>query len=94
MDQTIWKYPLRVKETETFLMPRGAEILTIQVQNETPCIWALVDPNETYQDERKFEIHGTGNPILLNDSTKRKYIGSFQLMEGQLVFHLFELINH
>ena len=41
--KTIWKYPLRIRDWVRLEMPRGAEILCVQVQGLTPCLWALVD---------------------------------------------------
>ena len=73
-------------------MPRGAKILTIQVQNEIPCIWALVNP-ENEKENRYFEIFRTGQYIPVDIGIERKYINTFQLNGGRLEFHLFELIN-
>ena len=84
----IYKYKLEVTDEQYIVMPAGAEILTVQTQFGQPCIWALVDIDETPCDiEYKFEIFGTGNPI--DDDFEGKYIGTFQMAEGQLVYHLF-----
>lgn len=70
-------------------LPKGAKILTVQVQRNSICIWALVDINNE-QEKRRFRLAGTGHPI--EESTDRLiYIGSFQMMQGTLVFHLFEI---
>lgn len=43
--RVIFKYDLHLLQNGTW-MPVGAEILSIQVQNETEIkIWALVDPS-------------------------------------------------
>lgn len=88
MKQQIWKFPITPENT-TIEMPKGSEILTIQTQKETPCIWALVDPNAE-KVTRIFEMYGTGHEI---DKKERMYINSFQLYGGGLVFHLFELLT-
>lgn len=85
--KTIWKYPVAVVDVQTIGMPLGAEILTIQDQKGTPCIWALVDSDAPLAD-REIRIAGTGHKI--NKSIKQ-YIGSFQLGGGDLVFHVFEI---
>ena len=82
----IFKYALETTDSQIVNMPKGAKILCIQVQYEKPCIWALVDP-EKESEPRIFEIFGTGNPVPDRD---RRYIGTYQLMGGQLVFHCFE----
>lgn len=52
MNKTIYKYPLDVTDVQEIKLPVGAEILTVQAQNGTLCLWALVDPQgiekETY----------------------------------------------
>ena len=88
MARVIWKFPISTTDIQSVDMPKGAEILTVQNQNDTPCIWALVDSeNETVK--RTFEIHGTGNPI--DHDYNLKYIGTYQQLDGRLVWHLFEL---
>jgi hypothetical protein len=69
-------------------MPIGAEILTIQEQNEKPCLWALVD-TEAKKENRVFCIHGTGHEI--SSIKAKKYIGTYQLLDGSAIFHIFEL---
>jgi hypothetical protein len=76
----------------TLEMPKDAEILTVQTQNEKPCIWALVNP-ENDKELRYFEVYGTGHGIHYDMGIERKYINTFQLDDGSLVFHLFERIN-
>lgn len=67
-------------------MPKGAKILTVQMQLENPFMWCLVDPDAELHT-RRFELIGTGH---LFDNGLREYIGTFQLTSN-LVFHLFEL---
>ncbi len=88
MSKKIFKYPLETTDIQRIEMPQGAEILCIQTQNETPCIWALVEPNSTVT-KRTFEIFGTGHYVP--DNLNRTYIGTYQLQCGQLVFHCYEL---
>lgn len=87
--QEIWKYKLE-PGTNTVTMPNGAKILCVQTQSNAPVMWALVDPNEDGKD-RVFEVVDTGWPFP--DNQERKYIGTFQLDRGFLVFHVFEIIE-
>jgi len=89
MNKTIWKFPLKVTDGQNISMPVGSEILTVQTQNEEPCLWALVDPKAT-TEIRFFEIFGTGHPVGYDMGVSRKYISTFQLRGGALVFHVFE----
>lgn len=63
MNKTIWKFPLAAQGEQRISMPQGAEILTVQRQDEQACLWAIVSPQRT-AEVRFFEIHGTGNPIV------------------------------
>lgn len=85
---TIYKYPLHVDDNDIaeVVMPHMARVLTVQAQHETPCIWAVVD-TEREPVKRRFRVFGTGHPMKQDYSD---YIGTFQLMGGSLIFHLFE----
>lgn len=90
--ETIWKFEIaEITDRFTLEMPVGAVVLTVQTQNETPCLWATVD-SEREKEKRYFEIVGTGNPFPQekDEQINRKYIGTFQLFGGRIVFHLFE----
>ncbi len=86
---TIWKYPLRAEIEDQFIeMPSGSKILTVQVQNAIPNLWAIVNP-EHPKERRHIRIHGTGHNI--RDSTRLRYISTFQIQGAGLVFHVFEV---
>lgn len=91
MKKQIWKFAIN-PNLIMVKMPKDAEILTIQTQNETPCIWALVNP-ENAKELRHFEVYGTGRDISCDIGIERKYINTFQLDGGSLVFHLFERVT-
>lgn len=134
----IFKYAIPIADEFELELPKGAEILTFQIQYEQPVIWAIVDP-DAEKEKRHFNLYGTGHPMKeysdgileidgysLNDKElekvkeewKRipkeshkegkikildkiayykkltgnlpKYIGTAQMANGQLVWHLFE----
>ena len=92
--KTIWKYSTPFNDTFKLEIPKGAKILTIQVDNKNnyPTIWALVDL-ESELETRHFEFFGTGIPIHDVDmGFERKYIGTYQI--GEFVGHIFEIIYH
>ena len=84
----IWKYPLKIDDIQFTEMPESGQILCVQMQNYTPHIWVLVDPDEE-TSPRELEIFGTGNSINDNKDINRRYIGTFQ-MPSFFVWHLFE----
>jgi hypothetical protein len=86
--KTIHKYPLLLNYEVALSMPKGAVPLCVQVQYKSPCLWALVD-DQAGTELRTFRIAGTGHP--LNEEQTLVYVGTFQMMEGSLVFHVFEV---
>lgn len=80
---TIYKYPLRVDDVVVVTMRKGAQLLSIQEQEDGLYIWALVDPQA---DERDFvfRIFGTGQPV----GGCGKYLATVQV-QG-FVWHVFE----
>jgi hypothetical protein len=84
--KTIYKYKLDVTDMQTVSMPIGSKILNLNTQQEVPCIWALIDTDNEIED-RKFSIYGTGHECR---PCYEEYIGTFQIKQGFLVFHVFE----
>ncbi len=87
MSRTIYKYPIEVTDEQTIYMHKDADILCVQMQHGRPCIWAMVD-RDTSPDPHRFEVYGTGHTI--REPEGLTYIGTFQVRDGALVFHLFE----
>lgn len=82
--KTIWKFPLEVTNEQTVQIPDGAQLLSVQAQGETPCLWALVDPSA----ETKpcvIQTYGTGHPIR----EAGVYLNTYQMHGGTLIFHVF-----
>lgn len=84
--KVIWKYVMGMATTHT--MPRGAELLAVQMQLGELCAWFLVVPSAP-QEPRKFKTYGTGWDIPLSE----RYMGTAQDAGGSLVWHLFEDIK-
>ena len=87
---TIWKFPIKIEDEQYIVMPKFNELLTVQLQDNIPTLWAIVDTD--YPIVKKyFELFGTGHVIPTKPN--RKYVGTFQLENG-LVFHLFEKFDN
>lgn len=89
----IYKYKLETTDLQVVEVPKldgtssfKEQLLNIEVQNETPCMWCLVDEKEEAQ-EIKIRIVGTGNPMPV--LSKDDYLGSYMQCDGRLVFHVF-----
>lgn len=89
MNRTIWKYELLPSEVTYLRMPDGARPLCVQVQKGKVCLWAEVDQGLTDGPTtviRTFFVIGTGHRVPREAKT---YIGTFQLNDGDLVFHVY-----
>jgi hypothetical protein len=87
----IWKYQFE-SPYAVWEMPKGAEILCVQLQYGKPCIWAKVDP-DAEPVTRIFQIHPTGQDM---GSTDFKYVGTYQVLdasEHSFVWHVFEVLR-
>lgn len=83
---TIHKYQFEISDRVEIEMPCGASVLSIQLQDGKPTVWAMVET--TYSAEtRVFRIYGTGHKLDLF-ATEGRYLGTIQL-EG-FVWHIFE----
>jgi hypothetical protein len=82
----IYKYFFEILDETPVKMPKGAEILAVQMQKGHPCIWALVNPDAQIE-LRTLCVRGTGHTMKGNEG---RYIGTFQGMGGDIVLHVFE----
>jgi hypothetical protein len=85
--KSIFKFPLQLRANQTVEMQPDAEILSVQKQNETITIWAVVDP-EVEMIQRRFRIVATGEEFT---DEGLEYIGTVQL--SGLVWHIFEILS-
>jgi len=83
----IYKYNLQFTDFQQVIMPIGAMILSVEMQGNLICIWAMVDQSQTKTERRGIEIFGTGQPM---SDRERKYIGT--VLDGQFVWHVFERV--
>lgn len=84
MGQLIYKYQLDLKEEQEIYVPIGSSFLTVQLQNGIPCLWAKVSEYAAKVSETIL-IVGTGFTV----PPVTEYLGTFQLEEKGLVFHVF-----
>lgn len=89
MARTIHRYRLPITDEHTVSMHQGAEILTVAHRDGTldaVDMWALVDC-AAEAELRTFRVYGTGHPV---EDAGLTYVGTAQVHNGQLVFHVFE----
>lgn len=83
--KVIYKYPLEIQDIQRVELPENFKILSIQRQNAVPCLWVLVDPEESLMTI-DIHLYGTGHPIKF---THLNFIETFQSHGGALVYHAF-----
>lgn len=82
----VYKYELLGGRSVIYNLPINAEVLHVQAQHGVPQMWVKVDPG-LREEQRHFGVFPTGDDIP--DGAVHR--GTFQLDDGNLVFHLFEL---
>ena len=90
--RTVFKYDIIMSDEFTIDMPIGTEVLCIQLQNNIPQLWALVD-TDTDKEKQVYKFRFTGTGHHIDDSLELKYVGTVQLYNDTLVFHLFQILN-
>lgn len=86
MSQVIYKYQVLIDDQFSIDLPKGAQVLSVGVQHDRPYVWVLQDPGAPLY-RRLFAVATTGNPLPPGCD---KFIGTFQLMGGRFIGHLFE----
>lgn len=81
--RTIWKYPLAMTGSQFLTVPRFHSLLTVQLQNGSPCLWAEVNPSSVTL-EIEILCFSTGGPGPRPD---HKYIATIQI--GEYVWHFY-----
>lgn len=97
--KTIHKYEIKANSNELEI-PEDAKPLTVQIQDGKPYLWILLDTDKPLI-KRYFFPFGTGHDIERNilqfhdnnNNSLGDYIGTFQMPDFGLVFHLFEIIK-
>jgi len=86
--RTIWKYPLEITDRQMLRIPQGPRILTVQIQDGAPMLWAMVDTSAGILWDVWIRIYGTGNP---GTGPEEHYIATFQ--KDGLVWHVFTTLE-
>jgi hypothetical protein len=92
MATTIWKYYVPDHaDYSTQQMPRGALLLHTAIQDNSLCLWALVDPAQE-TEAREFVLAGTGHAIDC-PAEQLAHVGTYLMHDGALVLHLLEIVK-
>ena len=86
MPKVVWKSHISPGQTEVNL-PRGANPVSVDVQNGHLMMWSIVD---SAQPKVPLSIYVAGTGADLPEHIDR-FIGTFLIEGGSLVFHVFTL---
>jgi len=84
--ERIFKYPLKTDFSQNIKMPKVSKILSIQIQNNKPVLWALVDDNVD-KETIVIKLYTTGGDAT--SAFREEYLGTVKMHNG-LVFHYFK----
>lgn len=80
--KSIWKYPLRVRDDQTLMVPAGAKPLSAQMEHGRLQLWVLVEKDNELSP-MQVQVRGTGHAC----DGVGEFVDTFQLK--QLAHHVF-----
>ncbi len=81
----IYKYEIPIKDRFNLILPEQSKILSLQLQNGTPMLWATITDHYTISYD--FAVYGTGHKM--DEKLYHKYIGTIQ--QQDFVWHFFQI---
>ena len=84
--KVIYKYPISVTEKQFISIPVDAKILTVGIQNDIPCVWALVDDSLPISNVL-IRIYPTG--VEIDNYLTLKYLGTLSKLSANIIYHIF-----
>lgn len=81
----ILKYPLEIRSTQDIRLPKGAVVLTAQMQKGVPCIWVRADLTEEHEPVLIFFV-ATGEKVPIETD---EYLGTIQEDGGTFIWHIY-----
>lgn len=91
MRPIIYEYPLSLENLKLMtciIMPRNACVLSAQIQDGNPVVWAIVNRDESIMVYHWFFIIPTGHPI--DFTIEKKFLGTIELNNRNLVVDIFD----
>ena len=76
--KTIYKYPLKVTDSQYLQLPRGCHVLSAGNQDGELVLWAQVDTDQPLVPHQVL-IYGTGRPFELPGHRAYRYLNTVQM---------------
>jgi hypothetical protein len=89
MSKQIWKFSLPKIGENTISMPKGAETVSVAIQDNKPVVYALVDTEALFKISRTYyvELTGQNTTVSLKDTI---FLGTLMMHNDSFVIHVFE----
>lgn len=88
--KTIYEYEIMTYGIETITMPKDANIISVQAQNNQVRLWVETDTNCVESINVVFHMITTGSYIP--DYVELEYLGTVVLDDGGFVVHIYKQI--
>ena len=89
--KSIYKYPIHRAHREEIILPLE-QILTVQLQNHIPCLWAMIDDDKPKKKIAVWII-GTGWDLSPLKDKNLIYISTVQDESGFVWYFFYEIIE-
>lgn len=87
----IWKYELKFAHHQTLCLQEKFKILTIQLQDGHPMLWALIESEFLHKEVepsfKKIEILGLYTGDVNHNMHNAKYISTVQELDGTVIHY-------
>lgn len=84
----IFKYPLLPEDEQVVSIPIGSKLLSVAEQRHAVVVYAIVPVDVKETKDVKIWVHGTGHHLLVHPSDM-SFLGTVNLYDGKLMFHVF-----
>ena len=88
MMYAVYKYPLYIRDEQELVLPICSRILSVEVQQQTIVLYALVELETPGKSHGTVYIRGTGHECDGRISSAA-FIGTVKMLEGALMYHVF-----
>lgn len=87
MSRRVFKYPLKVEDSQEIEFTGFVDILSVAVQGDDMVLYAIVNPDDARKTKTEIIIRGTGHDLgrCMEGFT---YMGSHVTHGGALVWHV------
>ena len=89
MVKVIYKYEFTTSDMLELDLPVGSEVLHVDSQRDTVCLWVSLDVNEKRSEHRTFQTIGTGHPFK---AESMRHLGTVKTFDDTFIWHIYEKV--